>query len=332
MWECEYSVEPMDYRLFLLRLVRKLWVLVAAALVGAVVIGGGYYAYHMLPGGGRTYQTESICYLDFAEDGAGEPYEFFNYYTWNEVIHTDFFMHAVCEQTGGKLTADQAACYTAATIDSDVRYLYIRCTTPDPELSLRMAKVLEQCIAEFGDAQKEFRSITVVKAAAEAKDNSNIRTSNAVILGGFIGFFTALFAMLALMTADTSVYLPATLERRFHLVTLGARSMKEFAANCQYLLRDAETVALIPSDDSPIPGESVLNCGKKEIVFAPITREDAYDKIRACDAVVLSVRAGAHNGRQTQRTIEQLARQGISVTAAVLVEEDERLLRAYYRK
>lgn len=331
MWECEYSVEPMDYRLFLLRLVRKLWVLVAAALAGAVVIGAGYYAYRMLPGGGRTYQTESVCYLDFAEDGTGEPYEFFNYYTWNEMIHTDFFMKTLCEEVG-ILNRQQAIDYTAATIDSDVRYLYIRCTTPDPDLSLQMAKVLEQCITEFGDAQKEFRSITVVKAAAEAKDNSNIRTSNAVILGGFIGFFAALFAMLALMAADTSVYLPATLERRFHLVTLGARCMKEFEANCQYLLRNAETVAMIPSDASTIPGEPVLDCGKKEIVFAPITKEDAYDKIRACDAVVLSVRAGAHNGKQTQRTIEQLARQGITITAAVLVEEDERLLKAYYRK
>ena len=43
MWECNFAGERMDYKLFWLRFVKKIWLILAAAAVGALLIGGSYY-------------------------------------------------------------------------------------------------------------------------------------------------------------------------------------------------------------------------------------------------------------------------------------------------
>ncbi len=41
MWETKYAREPIDYRLFFLMLLKKIWVFPLAAIIGALFVGGG---------------------------------------------------------------------------------------------------------------------------------------------------------------------------------------------------------------------------------------------------------------------------------------------------
>ncbi|MCM1193811.1 MAG: hypothetical protein NC123_05525 [Butyrivibrio sp.] len=341
MWECEYSREPVDYRLLWLRFLRKLWILPIAAFAGIVLVGACYFYARTGARGGRTYQAESFFYIDFAEDARGEQYDYYNFYTWSEVIHTDFFVDYVYEKKGGALSEDEIMSYITATVDSDGRYLYVRCDTHSPELSMELASVMEEIVPKFADTRKEIRSIELVRAGDSAKDSSKLRMGNACFLGGCLGLGTAVVWILIALITDTAVYLPAAIEKRYHITCLGAPFMPEFAPNWKYVLQESVKVARvfadpevqaegweIPTEDWEIPGDKkreLINCKN------PVEHPEELDRIRECQAVLLVLRAGRRNNKIFERLLEQLGRQDIKVTAVVLASADEKLLSAYYR-
>lgn len=334
MWECEYSREPVDYRLLWLRFLRKIWIIPIAVLAGVVLVAACHFYARTAARGGRTYQTESVFYIDFAEDVQGNEYDYYNFFTWGEVIHTDFFMDFVCEKMGGGLSEDEIASYITATIDSDVRYLYVRCNTHSPELSMELASIMEEIVPKFADVRKEIQAIEVAKAGDSVRDSSKLRIGNACLLGGGLGLGISMLWILIALTVDTAVYIPATIEKRYHITCLGAPFMPEFAANWKYVLKGSVNIAKVFADEEfrdeeyEIPGdqERKISCFRN-----PAEHPEELDRIRECEEVLLVLRAGCKNNKNFERLLEQLGRQDIGVTAVILADADEKLLSAYYR-
>ena len=337
MWECECGREPLDYRLIWLRFLRKLWILPIAALAGTMLVGAAYYFSRTAARGGRTYQAESVFYIDFAENAQGEEYDYYNYFTWGEVIHTDFFLDYVYERMKGEYSREELASYITATVDSDVRYLYVRCNTHFPELSVELASVMETIVPQFAEIRDEFERIEVAKKGDEARDSSKIRLGNACFLGACLGLAAAVLGILAILILDTGIYLPSTIEKRYHVVCLGAPFLPEFAPNWQLYLKDALKVALVRVDEGDfseelsIAGESFIE--KQEVIICqnPVEHPEELEKIRGCDRTILCLKAGRKNHEIFIRLLEQFGRQGIQVTAAILISADEKLISTYYR-
>ena len=328
MWECEYAKEPVDYKLLGLRFLRKIWIVAVSAVVGCILVAGLYYAVKMIQNGGRIYQADSLFYLNLGQDDTGKNYDYYNYYTWNEIIDGDFFADGIYENMGGRLTKDEIREAVSASVEYDPRYLIVSCRTHSAELSLELARAVEPLLPGFVDTRKEFESVELTRAADEVKDSTDIRLLNACGLGVFLGVFFSVLGILIVLTLDTSVYLPVTLERRYHLVTLGAPFMSEFSSNLEYMLGKAKKIAVVytdvPVQVKEMDGLSVVICEN------PVEKPEELMKIRECDAVVLCVKAAGKNGKRIERCLEQLARQDIAVTATVLAEADEKLINAYY--
>ncbi len=336
MWTCEYSKEPVDYKLIGLRFIRKIWLLPLAILVGILVVGSCYYYAKIIAKGGRTYQTESIFYVDYAENLEGKQFDYYNYFTWGEVIHTDFFMDGILEKLQGEIERTRLEQYVSATVESDARYLYVRCNTHTPELSLKLAGILEKVVPLFSDSKEEIQSIRLDKAAREATDSSKLWMGNAYLLGGLLGLAAAVFGILIWLITDSAVYIPSTLEKRYHIPCLGTSVMEEFSTNCEYFLKEAKQIAIVPVDKESIDGalfENIALSEQTEVILCknPIECPEEWKRICECQKVVLVVRAAKKNSKQLERVLEQLLRMDINVTATVLVHVNERLLRAYYR-
>lgn len=332
MWECEYSREPVDDRLLWLRFLRKIWMIPVAVLAGIVLVGACHLYAKTVARGGRTYQAESIFYIDFAEDAQGAAYGYYNYYTWSEVIHTDFFMDHVYEKTGGELSVEEITSYITATVDSDVRYLYVRCNTHSPELSVKLASIMEEVVPRFADSRKEMRAIEIAKAADNAKDSSKIRLGNACFLGGCLGLGLSTFLILIVLIVDPAIYIPSTVEKRYHITCLGAAFMPEFAPNWKYVLGEAEKIAKVFVDEDFQEEYSIQGDTERKIISCrnPAEHPEELDRIRECEKVLLVLRAGRKNNKAFERVIEQLGRQNIKITAVILAGADEKLLSAYY--
>jgi hypothetical protein len=65
-------------------------------------------------------------------------------------------------------------------------------------------------------------------------------------------------------------------------------------------------------------------------VPAPMLSPEAVQVMRRADGVLLAVEAGLHTGKPLEHVLEYFSTQDVTVTAALLWEADEALIRSYY--
>lgn len=317
MWETKYAREPINYRLMLLKALKKLWIFPLMTVVGALVIGGIYYLVKMVIGDGYIYRARSIYYVTYALDEQGIEKDYYNYYTWEEIANSEYFIDGMYNAMDGELSREYLLANTTVRIESDYRYLYSKSDSNNKQLSLKMEDAISKLVQEYADTCDDIEKIELIdKASVETiEDISLIFVSHAFILGAIIGLLTAIVFWVFYETVDTSVYLPSTLENRYGIMALGAPSMKEYEQNCREILSDKKVYKI-----------SVDGSGMNDIFD-----EKKLQEIKSAEAIVLSVKAGSHNGKRIERCLEQLNRLSISVTAFELVDEDKWLIEKYYR-
>lgn len=341
MYECEYAREPVDYRLFFLRLLKKIWLIPLAAVLGAVVVGGIYYFVNMVVGDGHQYRAGTVYYVKYSTDESGAEADYYNYFTWNELITTDYFTDGMTSSMQGKITKEEVLANVTATVESDYRYLYTKSVSPDKAFSVEMEHKVAELMVAFANTKDEIESIEVVDVADidDIEDISLIFINHAVILGAVIGLLAGILFFSFASCIDTSIYIPATLEKRYHLPVLGAPSMSEFTTNCGHFIGEKRAV-LVRVDKGSADKEEADNENLKkyftgctvDAIYSDITeKSDVMDKLKESECIILVVRAGADNGKRIERVVEQLARQDIKITAFALVDEDKWLIDKYYK-
>ena len=343
MWECNFAGERMDYKLFWLRFVKKIWLILAAAVLGALLIGGSYYLVNITFGEEPSYKVVSQLYLDYAEDGSGTPYEFINYFTWSEIVNTDEFIEILKEKVSGMNVSDETLrAYTDATVESDVRYLYTTVITENPDTTLKLARAMEEAVKTFVKGQKEFNSAKVVTMPLEATETyPDVRPVRALVLGVVLGLFVGLVGVSVQIICDSAIFLPSTLEKRYQVKALGCVSFTESKNNIRYLTKSVKTLAIVGLGDLEQSGasgavsfiESQLenDCDVCVMEKSVISEDFDFDALRECDKLVLLVRAGAKNGKLIERAVEQIRRQDLEIGGAFLFDEDKKLIKQYYR-
>ena len=344
MWDLNYGQEPMDWKLLAIHLLKKIWMIVASVLAGALLIGGTYFLAKVVFGPAKEYQSVSKYYIDFALDENGEVYEYFNQYTWEDLIKTDAIIEYALEQMETPVEKDEMLESVSATLLSDTRVLTAYVTTNSETNTLAIAKALELSIIHFGEQQKEISQISILTAVSKADQViADIRTLRAFILGGVLGLFISLTSILLIYIWDDSVYIPATFERRYHIPMLGTIYSKELIPNLTFLARDCNTIAFVPIDEDL---EITYVIQKVEEELEAEAKEDAFVKVlgvgsvvsdpsrsaslREVDGIILVVRAADHNGKLIEKTLSLLSKQDIKIKAALLWEADEALQRCYY--
>lgn len=303
MWECKYGKEPLDTRLCFLRLLRKAWLLLLMAVLGAALFGGIYFLSHVVYGPAREYKAESEFYIEYKNAVTEEQqYTFYNKETWESLIHTDLFMDTVMEEAE-KQTADMDRVITRkevseavfATLLTDVRIVHVTVTTNSPSLTMAITGALEPAFVKFGEQQREIDEIRPILSPEEATltvlDN---RSLQACILGAVVFLCFTLFGMYLYVVLDTSIYIPLEFERRFG-IPMEISSEKDSDAG------DA------------LGQESVSVRGQED------------------GSLVLYVKSGDHNRPLIEKTIRDLQFAGKTIRKAILTHPDEKLIRWYFK-
>lgn len=329
MFECEYSREPVDYRLLWLRFIRKIWLFLACAILGALLAASIHSIKRLVLSGGRSYMAETLYYVDYNWENDNLIMAPYNYYTWGEIGQSDVIIDALADKMGERVTKDMLRDAIALSCDSDVRYVYARITTHDKQLSIDVAKALEPVIIDYALGKREFCDAYVITEGTSAKDVTNYRIKNAVILGALIGLVASIVIWLMYFMIDTSIYVPSTIEKRYHIPTLTAPSMKEFDTNCKALLPKNSLVGLYA-----IEGDAILASELSKYVTVESLNDDMLLKWsqEKTEGVVIELKAAYKNGKKLERALEEFARLSIKVYAIVLVNEDNRLINSYYRR
>ncbi len=326
MYECSYSREPVDYRLMFLKLLKRIWAIPTGIVAGIVIVAGIYLA--VKTASGKDYLVENVYYLNFANADDGSEFTWVNQYTWNEIADMGLFTDEALKACDGVLSTEDIRNMTTFELFSDYRYLHLRVITKDPSLSKKLAESYEKSLYTYTQEHKEFAEV-VCEQHGEAEDVTNLRISEMVILGAVLGFAAVIVLLLAREAVDTSVYLPSTLERRFHITCLGALSMKEYEINCERLCKDKK-VALMDVDGNQFE-ESILCATKTRNISNIVDGEMNEDPLSSDEILIVTVKAANKNGKKLERLLEQLTRSGVKVDALLLTGEDEKLIKRYYR-
>lgn len=323
MWECKYGKEPLDTRLCFLRLLRKAWLLLLMAVLGAALFGGIYFLSHVVYGPAREYKAESEFYIEYKNAVTEEQqYTFYNKETWESLIHTDLFMDTVMEEAEKQtaamdrvITRKEVSDAVFATLLTDVRIVHVTVTTNSPFLTMVISGALEPAFVKFGEQQREIDEIRPIlipeEAALTVADNRNVQ---ACVLGAVVFVCFTLFAMYLYAALDTSIYIPLEFERRFG-IPMEVSSTKYSDAG----------------DAGVKTGQETAQETAQETGGDAFGQESVSVRGQEDGSLVLYVKSGDHNRPLVEKTIRDLQFAGKTISKAILTHPDEKLIRWYFK-
>ena len=379
--EVTYGKEPFDLRLTILRLCRNLWKILTVTVVGTLLSGGGYYVKNVLLQPDPGYAASSTYKVEYVENPNAAGAYYINEATWNSLIHTGEFLDGVEKhlQEAAAQGNDKAAevltmgreqwiAALSATLPSDFSIPVTRAATQDPEQSIALAHAVEDTMCnEFAESIVEINRIKVLDPGDRAEAVvPDVRPVRAVILAAVLSLFFAVVIFLLWEISGDGLWLPATLRRRYGLLSLGTVESTEFTENLKYTLekavkgktpeqsgeekgRDCLRVAVcgaLPDVDPQEVVDRLLTIGtntdnaetmmisgvrvKYTAVPSPLLSPESTAALRGSDAVLLAVPAGRYVGKQLEAVLEILKTQDCTIAGSILWNADEALIRQYY--
>jgi len=344
MFEAQYGKEPFDLRLTVLRFIRNIHVIILVTVLGTLVFGGGYYVKNILLVTGHYYKAASTYKVEYTDEPSKAGDYYINEMSWNTYVQSGDFLNALTKKMDEmgirQIDNEELAAMLSATLASDIHVPSVTVTTESGDLSMGIERAVEETMTGyFADTNPQIREIKVIDQAVEAEEvEPDVRPVRALILSAILSCFFAVTVFLLYEMGNDSVWLPASVRKRYGIKCVGTAGSEELSTNIEYIFRDIEKAAVctVEIEADPKAAAAILEDSAQHIrtewipVPAPLTFPESVQCIREMDGLILSVNAGSHAGKKLERVLEFMKEQDIDVTAVLLNNADEWLIRAYY--
>lgn len=271
----EYLNRGMDLKRLALYLQKKIWLAIMLAILGATC-GGIIYQVVRAVKMPVEYEAVSKLYISFGHDESGEVYQYYNGYTWNDLLDADPILDIVMTALPGYERA-QVQEATTAEILSDIRLLTVTVSGDNEKFVREIQSAVESGLREYARVSGELDQIVVIRSDAPERVYWDDRTTAACIMGAVLLGVLGLFIIAFHYVLDESVYVQEDVERQFGLRALGllTRNQKglqpyagELKANIHYLLGEKRTFAILDMDNHAdmrkLELERLLNRGETD--------------------------------------------------------------------
>lgn len=317
MQKIRYADAGLDMKKLVLCFIRRLWIVLAAAVAGAVLGGMIYAMVRIVPESEREYQAMSKVYLDFAPDETGEVYQEYNGYTWNDLMATDPILDVTMQYLPEDYTREEVMAATEAEILSDLRLLTITVTTHSRERCNAILKAIGQSLEERGNAAKEFRQIEVIRTTEAELLMADSRFVQAVLIGLALMSVLTVLGMLLYYVLDDRIMVAADLRQVTEASFVGypgagERFEKDYEAGLAYLWKSIGKIAVLSVTQS----ESVT--------------EEKWKELCEADGVVIEVPYRKIHAVYLSYIIEQLDVRGCTVAGVAIGGAENKFLNWYY--
>ncbi|MCL2051038.1 MAG: hypothetical protein FWG91_04850 [Lachnospiraceae bacterium] len=325
--------ESMDLKKLFICLRQKLMLVIIITLIGALLSGAIYLFVReiKMP---TQYQSFSKFYLQFIYDPSGEVEQFYNGYTWNDLLHGDPILnHVVWAAEELKDTMPAGLLFDGEALKeqlrdnvfkgevlSDRRLLTVTFTTDNPEKTAIIQKIMEIGLINYAAGQHEIISMELIRSSKPALMVWDNNLCRAIIGGAVLFLLLALFALWFYYLLDNSLYTISDAEQRYPYPVAGILLKGEKATsetlyfaetkeNLAYFLKDKPNPAYLSVNELPYP---------------------KGEELRGTDGVILSVPFGKRNGKETDRCVSFLKNQNVEIIALLIIEADKKFLAKYY--
>lgn len=348
MWQCNYGKEPFDMRLFVLLCIRRLWVVMAGAVAGVVLVGGTYYLKNVTFGGVIPYAIDSKYYLEYAVDPSDQQtYSYFESYTWNDLIKSDAMVAEMLKKLKQPMTEQELKDSFEAELVSDLRICYIHTVHEDAQTAREIDRVAGEAIVAVGEQQKELIEVSLSSRGEPRLAMPDLRTLRACVLGVVLGIFFSVFGLGMQVMLEEKIYVPGTLAGRYGIPVAGyvsreGKPSEELAAQLTGLFSGKQKIG-VTAVNGELDLAGVVKLLEKEIkpagdgeapqkytaVPSLWQAPEAGEALRSQDGILMLVEADHDLGKGIEETLRLLGQLKISVDAMALVGADDRMIRHY---
>ena len=340
MWKCSFAEEPVDLKLLCLRMMRKAGIILAATVVGALVLGGIFYLKETVFSPDEAYQVVGETYIDYIpEEAYGISRVYITDEVWKSLVKSDDFIESIENELslqGYAVSREKIVSSIQAGVISDSRIVTTTVKAGDPQLAVAMSEALQNAILDFCRDRQEIAESFVMTAPEEAQRKVWAEgTATAVMIGAILGLLISVVAFLFSYVMDDSVYLPVTFEKRYGLPMFGTLQSEELAVNAKQFCKGCGKLAVagVAADFAVEEVVKVLKSAETQFVAVGGVELNAAwtAQLKEADGVVLAIASGRRDGRQIERIIDFLRKQEIVMKGAVLCDADEKLIARYYK-
>lgn len=225
--------ERIDLKKLMLFFQKKIKFVLLAGVTGAIIGSSLYLLITALTAGPQEYRISYDFYVNFS-DGTMEAHDYYNAYTWNDVLKKDFLLdetmkaleqnnESVSDQITGTAMPDKEVVAAAleATCPTDVKYLTVAVTYTDPVWAQRIADACVVSLKDFGIRMEEFDAIELINRNAVIELPKGQFSVRAMMTGMITFVILYILYFLFQYSCDDSIYLPAEFENRFGIRVLG---------------------------------------------------------------------------------------------------------------
>lgn len=342
MQEIKYADAGMDMKKLALCFMGKMWMVLLAAALGAVLGGVLYGVARIVPESEREYQAVSKVYLDFAPDETGEVYQAYNGYTWNDLMATDPILDVTMSHLPEGYSREQVVAATKAEILSDVRLLTITVTTHDADSCNAILYATGQSLAERGNTAKEFEQIEVIRTQEAELVVADSRMKQAVLVGLVTAAALMLLGMMFCYVLDDRILVASDLKQVTDVSFIGyaggaGRLCRDYEENLAYLRKKFGRISILVVTQGNVTGETDAQKSRAEGKRGRANRGEAiaeksgsWQDLCDTDGVMILVDSGKVHAAYLAYVIEQLKVRECRLVGVAIGGADERFLSRYY--
>lgn len=274
----EYRRRGMDLRRFYLCFQSKIWLLVILTVMGAV-IGGVTYQVVRAMKMPITYEGVSKFYISFGVDESGEIYQYYNGYTWNDLLDADPILDRIMKYVPKNYDRVEVQEATGAEILSDIRLLTITVDGSTEKFVREIQSAVENGLVDYARDSEELKRIEVIRSVEPVRVYWDNKALTACVAGAVVFAAIVSLALAFLYVLDDAVYVQNDAEKKYPYKVLGMTMEKqaglqpyarELQANFAYVLKGKKKFAMIAMDNQSelrkAELELVLNAGEHEFV------------------------------------------------------------------
>lgn len=252
MREEKFWQEGMDGKRFALCLFKKGWIILAAALAGAAAAAGIYLFAALVLGGKPEYQVFSQYRIYFDKEKYGEIEDYYNAYTWGEIMKTDQVVDFVMEALPEGISKAQVKASVSVGQMNDVKIMPLYITTQDAGLSQEIAKAYVYGLDKFAKSIEGLSGMQCWTVEPVTQVPRATKTLNAFMFGGILGAVLSFLVLVFFYILDDSIYLEEDFAKRFPIPVLGlltrgkdADYLEELKGNAAFLLKGSKRICLV---------------------------------------------------------------------------------------
>lgn len=341
MYNLNFAKEPFDSKLFVLCFMKKIWIVICAAVVGLVIVGGGNYLKKVVFGGPVKYEIETSYYVNYNTDlETGQIVTYINEATWESWITMDWFTDRIWSHASelglqsDSITRETLPEYVSATLLTDVHIPTTYVTALSPEEAEVLNEAVKRTMTDFAQHQEEMQGVEVIDETSVQEKNRDDRTVRACILGAVLGAFAACVVLAFKIIADDSIRVPETFTYRYGLPMFGAlckgetQFSKETESHLTYQFTKEQQSGKWLALECGVVFDGKLPQGFE--VVSDETLPESYGQLREAAGVLLLIGAGTHSGKWIEQRLFSLKAQDCPVKGALLCDADAKLLKLYY--